>query len=385
MANILEIAKKLNKEYESKSFIRKSDVIPNYKRLRSAALGMDFPLYGGLPRGRICVYSGKPHSGKTTAAFAEIAAFQREEPNSISLFVDAEQSADLQFQALMNGVDLERLFVMTPPEGMSGEQILEAVLEIQLESDDIGMIVIDSIPALVAAQNLKNEFTKDAGKSGTIAKSLHKFCGEIIPSLAAKKNVLIFINQMRVKDTMVNGAVIYTEPGGDAPKFYSSVSVRFGTRSFMKEEKELSGENSGDGADGFRLKFSITKNKTAACNRGGGFITYRYTTGMDTLSDLIEVASSIGYITKNGGYYSLINLETGEIYKDENGKDLKGFKKNIISYLETHEEFKKAYIDMLFKAVSASNTQFEEKKEVHLLSEEDEAAIKAEEDSVVEE
>ena len=38
---------------------------------------------------------------------------------------------------------------------MSGEQILAEVLRFQLEADDIGLIVIDSIPALVTAQNLK--------------------------------------------------------------------------------------------------------------------------------------------------------------------------------------------------------------------------------------
>ena len=30
----------------------------------------DYVLFGGLPEGRLCVYSGLPHSGKTTAALA---------------------------------------------------------------------------------------------------------------------------------------------------------------------------------------------------------------------------------------------------------------------------------------------------------------------------
>lgn len=279
--SVADSAKKLNKEYDSQTFLRKSDIIPGYQRLKSRALGLSYPLFGGLPYGRISVFSGKPHSGKTTGAFECLADFQAENPDKMCLFVDAEQAVDLEFQALMNGVDLNKLYIMQPDEGMSGEQILEAILELQLNSDDIGAIVLDSVPALVTAQNLKNEFTKDTGKQGTMAKSLHKFCGEMLPSLKKKNNLLIFINQVRVKDVMYNGAPIYSEPGGDAPKFYSSVSVRFGTRSFMKGDSEISGENNGEGADGFRIKFQITKNKTAPCNRGGGFITYRYETGMD--------------------------------------------------------------------------------------------------------
>lgn len=379
--SIHDIAKRMNKEYSSSTFLRKSNIIPGYKRLRSKALGMDYPLFGGLPYGRICVYSGKPHSGKTTAAFAELAAYQKENPDKTCVFVDAEQAVDLQFQALMNDIDLEKLIIMQPDEGMSGEQILEAVLELQLNSDDIGLIVLDSIPALVTAQNLKNEFTKDTGKQGTIAKPLHKFCGEILPSLRKKENILILINQVRVKDVMYNGAPIYSEPGGDAPKFYSSVSVRFGTRSFVKGDTEISGENNGEGADGFRIKFMITKNRTAPSTRGGGFITYRYATGMDWLHDLLEIATTFDYIRKlNNRTYALVNLDTGEMLLDENGKELKGLRKELIDYIATHLDFQKTYLDMLMRHISAKNTV--DDTPVTLLAEEDERKIKQEQNSV---
>ena len=77
MPNIQDIVKKLNKEYKSETLIIKSNIKPQYERLACGALGMDYPLFGGLPYGRICVYSGLQHSGKTTAACAELAAYQR--------------------------------------------------------------------------------------------------------------------------------------------------------------------------------------------------------------------------------------------------------------------------------------------------------------------
>ena len=335
---------------------------------------MDYPLYGGLPYGRICVYSGKQHSGKTTAAWAELAAYQKENPDKVCLFVDAEQALDLQFQALMNDVDLTKLIIIQPEEGMSGEQVLDLILDAQLNNDDIGLIVLDSIPALVSAQNLKSEFTKDTGRQGTIAKPLHKFCGEMLPSLRKKQNILILINQVRIAGTLPNGAVQYSEPGGDAPKFYSSVSVRFGTRTFMKGEDEIKGENAGDGADGFRLKFTITKNKTAACNRGGGFITYRYETGMDEMNDMLSIALSFDFIRRvNNVTYELIDLETGELFTDENGELLRGKKKDLIAYINSHADFKKRYRDMLVNFISAKNTQVG--NDPKLLSEEEEKEI----------
>lgn len=380
MSSILELSKKLNKEFNSTNLLQISNVIPQYKRLKSRAFGMLYPLFGGLPYGRICVYSGKQHSGKTTAAFNEIANYQRENPDKYCLFVDVEHSLDLQFQCAMNGVNQDKLIILDPEVGMSGEEILSIILEMQLNADDIGMIVIDSIAALDTAQNLKSDFEKDNGKRGSIAAPLHKFCKEISASLSRKQNIIIFINQVRVKDTTFTGAPIYSEPGGDGPKFYSSVSVRFGTRVFMKGEDEISGENSGEGADGFRLKFTITKNKTANTSRGGGFITYRYETGIDWLHDLLDIALKFNFINRvNNVTYELMNLETGEIYQDENGNVLRGKKATLIDYIFTHKEFQDAYVNMLINYVSASNTQ------INILDDKAKLEIAKEEENVVEE
>lgn len=381
MATFAEIAKKINKEYGNNNIIRKSDIIPAYRRLASGALGMDYVLYGGIPYGRVCVYSGKQHSGKTTAAIAELAAYQRENPDRTCMYVDAEHALDIRFQMMMNKVDPDRLFVFTPPTGMSGEQILAEILRLQTEVDDIGLIVVDSIPALVTAQNLKNEFTKDTGKQGTIAKSMHKFLTEITPSLEEKQNILILINQVRIKDVMHNGAPIYSEPGGDAPKFYSSVSVRFGSRVFMRGDTELNASNDGEGATGFRLKFNITKNKTAPTARGGGFITYNYVNGMDTLRDLFEIATAFDLIQRvNNVTYQMLDLTTGEVLLDEDGKELRGKKIALFDYLETHKTFREKYVEMLLNYISADNTM-----DKHMLSEEAEAEIKAEEAALADE
>ena len=381
MATFAEIAKKINKEYGNNNIIRKSDIIPAYRRLASGALGMDYVLYGGIPYGRVCVYSGKQHSGKTTAAIAELAAYQRENPDRTCMYVDAEHALDIRFQMMMNKVDPDRLFVFTPPTGMSGEQILAEILRLQTEVDDIGLIVVDSIPALVTAQNLKNEFTKDTGKQGTIAKPMHKFLTEITPSLEEKQNILILINQVRIKDVMHNGAPIYSEPGGDAPKFYSSVSVRFGSRVFMKGDTELNASNDGEGATGFRLKFNITKNKTAPTARGGGFITYNYVNGMDTLRDLFEIATAFDLIQRvNNVTYQMLDLTTGEVLLDEDGKELRGKKTALFDYLETHKTFREKYVEMLLNYISADNTM-----DKHMLSEEAEAEIKAEEAALADE
>ena len=358
MGSVLEKAKQLNKEFKNDNLIIKSNVVPVYNRLPCKAFGMDYPLFGGLPYGRICVYSGQPHSGKTTAACCELAAYQKANPDKVSVYIDVEHSLDIKHQARMNGIDLDKLYYVNPI-GLSGEQILDMIVELQKDSDDIGMIVLDSIPALLPEIVLENDLTKDSGIRGTIAKTLHKFLAEMTQLLSAKDNILILINQVRLAGTTFTGAPIYKEPGGDAPKYYSSVSVRFGTRTFTKDDNMDACKPDGEGADGFRLKFKITKNKTAPCNRGGGFITYRYATGLDWLHDLLEIAIQFDFIHRvNNVTYELVNLETGEVYLDESGNALRGKKVDLIEYINTNKVFQNTYVEMLNKFISADDKCF---------------------------
>lgn len=358
MSSISEIVSRLNKEYKTDKLIIKSNILPYYERLACGALGMDYPLFGGLPLGRIAVYSGLQHSGKTTGACCELAAYQRMFPKQTCVFVDVEHTLDLKFQARMNGLDLSKLFYVNPI-GLSGEQICDLIVELQ-KGEDTGAIVLDSLPAMMPAIVLENDLTKDAGMRGTIAKKLYPFLSIMQSMVAEKNNILILINQVRQVGTTFTGLPIYKEPCGGAPQYYSSVSVRFGTRKFTKlDDMDACGKENGEGADGFRLLFKIMKNKTAPCNRGGGFITYRYATGLDWMHDLLEIAIGFDFIKRvNNVTYQLVNLETGELFEGDDGKPLQGKKADLVDYIMTHVEFQNQYLAMLNKYISASDDSY---------------------------
>lgn len=374
MATIAEVAKRLNKEFGDNTLAIKADVTPTYERMSTGAFGLDYPLFGGLVYGRIMTFAGMFHSGKTTAACLCLAAYQRANPDKMCIYVDVEHSLDLKFQARMNGVDFEKLIYFNP-KTLSGEQILDAILEFE-ESEDVGMIILDSIPALLPAQSMENDIEKDPGMRGTIAKPLHRFLIEMSNLVAQQNNILLLINQVRVAGTTFTGAPIYSEPGGQAPQYYSSIKVRFGTRTFIKGDKVDSSD--GEGADGFRLKFVITKNKCGPVSRGGGFISYNYQKGLMWMEDLLEIAYKFDFIKRiNNVTYSLINLENGEVYKDENGNDLTGKRKDLENYILTNVEFQKEYIDMLNKHIKADDISYGD-----ILDAREVADIKQQEDAV---
>lgn len=376
MASIKETIKKLNREYEDDTLGIKADILPEYKRMPTGAFGLDYPLFGGLVYGRIHTFAGLFHSGKTTAACLAMSAYQRENPDKTCVYVDVEHSLDLQFQSRMTGLQLDKMYYFNP-KTLTGEQILDAILDFQ-KSDDVGMIVLDSIPALLPAQSLENDMEKDPGMRGTIAKPLHRFLIVMSNLVNQKGNIFIMINQVRQSGTTFTGAPIYSEPGGQGPAYYSSIKIRFGTRTFIKGDRVDSSD--GEGAEGFRLKFAITKNKCGPISRGGGFLSFNYDKGFMWLEDMLEIAYKFDFIKRiNNITYSLVNLETGEVYKDENGNELTGKRKDLENYILTNIPFQKEYIAMLNKYISSGNKTYG-----NILDEREQEEIKKQEEAVEE-
>ena len=358
MATIAELAKKFRREYKDENLMIISNIKPDYQRMPTNALGLDYILAGGIPLGRLVEFSGIQHSGKTTAACVVLAAYQRMFPNQTCVYIDVEHSLDLRFQARMTGLDLSKLFYMNP-NGQSGQQILDMIIEMQ-KSDDVGMIVLDSLPALIPSAVLENDLTKDAGMRATMAKPLYPFCASMASMVAAKNNLFLMINQVRDDGKTFTGIQKYKEPCGAAPGYYSSIIIRFGTRKFtLGDDMDACGAKNGEGADGFRLHFKIMKNKCGACNRGGGFLTFRYETGLDWINDLLEIALGFGFIKRlNSITYQLVNLETGEIYQDEEGNLLQGKKADLIAYIKGNINFQNAYLAMLNRVISNEDNNY---------------------------
>ena len=357
MASILEIAKQLNKEYKDDNLAIVSSVKPNYTRMPTNALGLDYILGGGIPLGRIIEFSGLQHSGKTTAACVVLAAYQRAYPDKTCIYVDVEHSLDLKFQAKMTGLDLNKMLYVSP-NGLSGEQICDAIIEFE-KADDVGCIVLDSLPALLPAAVMENDLTKDAGMRGTMAKTYHRFFPEMNDMVARKENLFIAINQVRDDGKTFNGIQKWKETGGSAPAYYSSIIIRFGTRKFtLGDNMDACGSVNGEGADGFRLLYKVLKNKCGSCARGGGFMTFRYETGFDWINDLLEIALGFGFIKRLSTVtYQLVNLETGEVYYDEDGAELKGKKADLVEYIKTNIPFQKEYLAMLNRVISADDSK----------------------------
>ena len=363
---IKDAIKKINKACKDWNILDSGNFSQNLKKLSLGTLGFDFPFKGGLPYGQIITFSGVEHSGKSTAAALAIAKYQEENPDKVCVYVDVENTLLTQaeyFQSISTISYEPEHFVRYDCTGRSAEEIFQDLIMLQ-ECDEIGMIVIDSARALISQADLDNDFVKDNGQRASVAKPIGKFIKQMMMYLPKRNNILLIVNQVTVEKGMFS--TTYTEPGGYALKFFPSVKVRFGTRTYTKEDKtDITQSKVDDAIDGIRLHFAIVKSRLNAINKDGGFITVRYNKGVDTVFDLLEVALKAKLIeTPTNKCYVLTNLLTGEIYKDEltqedlcfeasRGEDAYNALKN---YFETHPKFVKEFSTMINTYISKIKT-----------------------------
>ena len=354
MTSVLDIAKEINKKYKDNEVLIAGDMLPDTRMLSFGVLSADYPLKGGLPYGSIIEISGQFASGKTTLAALAVANWQRKNPDKVCIWVDVESSIKMQLPHFkkMTGLqtDEDHLLVYNCT-GKSADSIFADIIDLQTQADNIGMIVVDSVAALVSDSDLESDFEKDNGMRATTAKSIGKFLRFIEGWLQKKNNILILINQTVDIGTTFTGAKIYDELRGKAMKFYPHVKIRCGTRTFIKDGKNDLSITKAEGATGYRINFNVMKSKISATNKGGGFVSFDYESGIDDIIDTIEVAIKCEFIRRpNNMTYIIYDLDKDEVMLDENGDELRFVgKPKLIDYIQSNPAFKETYFNMLSK------------------------------------
>lgn len=356
---------------------RLSNIIGAVRRLSFGSVSANYATFGGVPYQKLIVSSGVEHSGKTLGACQLMAQYQHENPGKVCVYVDAENTlrGQEEFLCKMTGLSTEEgKFLRGEVDGMSAEQIFDFIEDLQLKPW-IGMIVLDSAPMLIPQEVLDSSSTVDKGMRASIAKALGVFIRKMTTLTARVGNILLVINQVRI-EKLHNGAIRYNEPCGYALNYYPSFKMRFGTRKFINAKGEEISDSKATEAVGFRISFSTTKSRVGATNRGGGYITYLYDSGMDYLGDLVATATTFGYITAGGAWITLTDPLSGEVLTTKGGEPLKfNGKQKLIAFLKEHPEFAEKYTERLEQAMSNNGN-------ISLLADEDLSVILEQEQQV---
>lgn len=320
---IAETLKEIEKKFGKEAVMilgEKPSIIP--ETFSSGSLTIDRALgINGWPKGRIIEIYGPESSGKTTLALHAIAEIQK--TGGIAAFIDAEHSID-PIYAKNLGVDIDNLILSQPD---SGEQALE-IVDTLSKSGAIGLIVVDSVAALVPEAELNGEMKDQV--VGAQARLMSKALRKITGSLSKNKTTVIFINQIREKIGVIFGNP-ETTTGGRALKFYSSIR--------LEVRKIQNVTNNGD-ITGNQIKCKVVKNKLAAPYKTAQ-IDIIFSKGISKELEIINLAEELGILVKKGSWYSF------------NGENIAQGVLNLQFILQTNKElFDKLKQEVLDKSNS---------------------------------
>jgi recombination protein RecA len=289
-----EALDKLNKEYGENAvfkigdnpIIKVSDVISTGSLNLDAAIGV-----GGYPCGRIIEIYGPESSGKTTLCLHSIKECQAK--GKKAAFIDMEHALDLKY-AKDVGVNIDELILSQPS---TGEEALNIAKELA-STGEIGLIVIDSVAALVP----KSEAEGEIGDSnvGKQARMISQGMRILTPIIQNNNVVCIFTNQIRMKIGVMFGSP-ETTAGGEALKFFAS--IRIDVRKLALKD--------GDDAYGNQVTATIKKNKVAPPFKKAVF-TINYGQGIDRVKEVLEKAVDERIINKAGSWYSYEENKIGQ-------------------------------------------------------------------------
>lgn len=303
-----EIVKTINKD-SKEEIITKGLSGFNYKRIPFTSPRMNYCTFGGLPVGKITEFYGEEHGGKTTSALDIVANYQIMDDARDVLYVDAENTLDVEW-AKKIGVDVDDMYILQP-KSQSAEEIFQIVFD-AVNTGEVGLWIIDSIGALMSQQAWDKDLTEKTYAG--ISKALTEFGQKIVQVMHKTACTGIAINQIRDNLNSAWGGTV--TPGGRAWKHFCAVRLEFRRGNFIDEK----GNNLTRGAEnpaGNIVMMSMTKNKTCPPTRRTGFYTLNYLDGIDYLKDLVDVAIKYGIIEKSGAWFTIIDVESGEVLKEK--------------------------------------------------------------------
>ena len=195
---------------------------PDLERVPTGLFPFDLASGGGFPRCRASIVYGPESSNKTNICLKAIASHQAIWPNQVNVFVAIEGFDPLWARQL--GVDTDQLIVLYPSYA---EQAIDMVEE-YLYAEDCGVVVLDSLAAMVTTQEAEKsaESATVGGSSVAVGKLVRKCNGALLDAeKSGRKPTMLYVNQIRSKIGVMFGNP-ETMPGGNAPRFQSALTVR---------------------------------------------------------------------------------------------------------------------------------------------------------------
>lgn len=174
---------------------------------------------GGIPAGIMCMIYGPSGHGKTTL-LCEIGSCAQEK-GGFFLLADAERRIDKNYRERM-GLNIDEKNYRQP---RTIADVKDYILKTPASNGLLDVTGIDSIAALLS----ELDTTEDGDKRGQArAKELHDLCRKTADEMSKEHRLIVFTNQIQDAESTQPFGPKEKVPGGNAPRFWSSLIIRIG-------------------------------------------------------------------------------------------------------------------------------------------------------------
>lgn len=320
--DVLDVLKKLNKDKAEEDKIKIAKDLPDEYFIRSiVSTGSPYLDYrinrevgkGGLVKGSFNLLIGGEGSGKTSIALLA-AANEQKETGKFVVFYDGEGSMN---ESYLNRFGVNRDLLIYR-KGRNLEEMLDTIEALSL-ADNVGMIIIDSIPIFVSSV-----VEEKSAEDNTIGIEAKKFTARmaIIEGNCSRRNICL------------TALTFYTlNPGsmgdprvlkrGEWQKYMSNLTLEFTKKDLIKNEN--------GSPIGHVIDVRTKKSKLQEYDAKDAFqINFYYNEGFNKYDEYASIFIEEGVIKQSGAWFSFPN---------ENGEEVKlNGKSRVISYLKENED-----------------------------------------------
>jgi RecA/RadA recombinase len=311
----------------SKFFTKKDMVTTPIPALNIALSGR---IDGGLTPG-LTLFCGPSKHFKSLFSLILAKSYMDKYPESVLVFYDCEfGTPESYFDSL--GIDKERV-VHTPIMNME-EFKFDVMQQLQeIKRGDKVIFVIDSLGNMSSKKEMEDAIEGKSTQDMTRARQMKSIFRMITPYLVKYDIPMVAVNHIYMTQEMYSKPVV----SGGSGIYLSADNIFILGRQQEKDGTELTGYN-----------FIINVEKSRHSREKSKIpVTVKFEGGISKWSGLLEMALESGHVVKpSNGWYSKVNLETGEVEEKKyrvKDIDTKDFWLPIISTTSFQEWIKKNY------------------------------------------
>lgn len=249
---------------------------------------IDSILGGGLPLGKMILNYGPESTGKTLIAQYSAVAIQKTTRPQV-LYIDLEGTYDEAWWK-QSGVDTSQVIISSPA---TGEQAIDVVRAMLYASDQLGLVIVDSLAGMVPQPEADPEKSSSDKLIGAQARVITQMYRQIKGILGP----VIFMATNQMRETIGYADELHSLPGGRGQRHYSHIILRTRRESWITASDNKT-------RLGFYMQIISKKNKTATVADGEEvLIPFMFTGAIDMMTSYLEDGIKRGLIVRGGPYY----------------------------------------------------------------------------------